>query len=50
MAPGVAATMLLPWEPNPGTHAGIDLDAPPAFAFHLHDDENRLTTHFRVLP
>lgn len=50
VAPGVSSTMLLPWEPNPGTHPVLDLDAPPGFAYHQLDDENRLTTHFRLLP
>jgi Icc protein len=44
VAPGVASTVKLPWEPGPG----LDRDFPPAIAFHLLDDDGRLTTHFRL--
>jgi 3',5'-cyclic AMP phosphodiesterase CpdA len=44
VAPGVASTVKLPWEPGPG----LDRDLPPAIAFHLFDD-GRLTTHFRLV-
>jgi 3',5'-cyclic AMP phosphodiesterase CpdA len=45
VAPGVASTVKLPWEPG----ETLDRDLPPAIAFHvLH--EGRLTTHYRVVP
>jgi 3',5'-cyclic-AMP phosphodiesterase len=46
IAPGVKNTLLMPWETVDGTP--MDGDAPPAFAFHVLDDDLRLTTHFRV--
>jgi 3',5'-cyclic-AMP phosphodiesterase len=46
VAPGIASTMRLPWEPGPDP----DLDAPPGVAFHVLDDHRRLTTHYRVVP
>lgn len=45
VAPGVASTLRLPWE-NVGI---VDPAQPPAVALHILDDDNRLTTHFRVL-
>jgi Icc protein len=44
VAPGVASTVKLPWEPGPE----LDRDFPPAVAFHVLD-EGRLTTHFRLV-
>jgi 3',5'-cyclic AMP phosphodiesterase CpdA len=44
VGPGVTWTLRLPWE---GERAA-DLDAPPGIAFHVLDDEGRLTSHFRV--
>ncbi|MDG6108342.1 metallophosphoesterase [Dactylosporangium aurantiacum] len=44
-APGVASTLVLPWEDD----GGLDRDAPPALAFHLFED-GRLTTHYRLVP
>ncbi|WP_020671409.1 phosphodiesterase [Amycolatopsis nigrescens] len=46
VAPAVASTLMLPWE------AGdmVDLERPPALAFHVLDDDRRLTTHYRVVP
>lgn len=44
-APGVASTLVLPWEAG----GGLDRDAPPALAFHLYED-GRLTTHYRLCP
>ncbi|TNC18899.1 metallophosphoesterase family protein [Amycolatopsis alkalitolerans] len=45
-APGVVSTLKLPWE-----HGDLlDYAQPPALAFHVLDDEHRLTTHYRVLP
>lgn len=46
IAPGVASAVPLPFEPN----APITPALPPGFAFHIIDDEGRLTTHFRILP
>jgi 3',5'-cyclic-AMP phosphodiesterase len=43
-APGVASTLVLPWEGD----GGLDRDAPPALAFHLYED-GRLTTHYRLI-
>lgn len=46
VAPGVASTLRLPWE----TDIDLDLQMPPALAFHVLDDEWRLTTHYRLAP
>ncbi|KAA2252676.1 phosphodiesterase [Solihabitans fulvus] len=44
VAPGVVSTLKLPWE-----HGEIlDYEIPPAVAFHILDDDLRLTTHYRV--
>jgi Icc protein len=44
VGPGVTWTLRLPWEGE-----GVaDRDAPPGLAFHVLDDEGRLTSHFRV--
>ncbi|MDQ0380601.1 metallophosphoesterase [Amycolatopsis thermophila] len=54
VAPGVVSTLSLPWEP--GGEVGwadggpLDHDRPPALAFHVVDDDRRLTTHFRLCP
>ncbi|MEU7532483.1 metallophosphoesterase [Saccharothrix sp. NPDC042600] len=45
VAPGVVNTLLLPWESD----RVIDLDLPPAIAFHVLSDDGRLTTHYRVV-
>lgn len=46
VAPGVVSTLRLPWE-----HGDIlDYQLPPALAFHVLDDELRLTTHYRTVP
>jgi 3',5'-cyclic-AMP phosphodiesterase len=45
VAPGVVSTVMLPWE----TAELIDLDLPPAIAFHVLDENRRLTTHYRVI-
>lgn len=45
ISPSVISTTLLPWE---GTQI-MDVEAPAALAFHILDDERRLTTHFRVV-
>ena len=44
-APGVVSTSMLPFE----TDALIDLQQPPMIAFHLLDDDRRLTTHYRAV-
>ncbi|MFB7666749.1 phosphodiesterase [Kitasatospora sp. NPDC056138] len=43
VAPGVVSTVNLPWEEG-GT---VTFDHPPMVAFHVLDDERRLTTHYR---
>jgi 3',5'-cyclic AMP phosphodiesterase CpdA len=45
VAPGVLSTILLPWESD----EIVDLDLPPAIAFHVLADDGRLTTHYRVI-
>jgi 3',5'-cyclic-AMP phosphodiesterase len=46
VAPGVASTLRLPWE-----HGDVvDYQLPPAIAFHVLDDDLRLTTHYRTHP
>ncbi|MEV0458475.1 metallophosphoesterase [Catellatospora methionotrophica] len=47
VAPGVASRLRLPWE---GMDQPMDLDAPPGLAFHVLDDDLRVTTHYRFLP
>jgi 3',5'-cyclic-AMP phosphodiesterase len=47
VAPGVASTLRLPWE---GYDDVLDYNLPPAIAFHILDDDRRLTTHYRVVP
>jgi 3',5'-cyclic AMP phosphodiesterase CpdA len=47
-APGVVSTLKMPWEGEAG--GPLDYDLPPMIAYHIHDDEGRLTTHFRVVP
>lgn len=44
MAPGVVSTSNLPWEST----ELIDRTKPPMVAFHLLDDDRRVTTHYRV--
>ncbi|MEU0470813.1 metallophosphoesterase [Amycolatopsis sp. NPDC006131] len=54
VAPGVVSALTLPWEP--GGEAGwaeggpLDYDRPPGLAFHVVDDDRRVTTHFRFCP
>lgn len=45
VAPGVVSTLTLPWETRPV----LDYSQPPAVAFHVLDDDWRLTTHYRVI-
>ncbi|MEV5705277.1 phosphodiesterase [Actinoallomurus sp. NPDC052274] len=50
VAPGVVSTVRLPWETGTaGTDGLVDHEIPPAFAFHVLDDDGRLTTHYRVV-
>lgn len=44
-APGVVSMLRMPWQGEDP----IDLDAPPGIAFHLLDDQHRVTTHFRTV-
>ncbi|SHN44023.1 metallophosphoesterase [Cryptosporangium aurantiacum] len=44
VGPGVVSTLLLPWE----SERVVDLELPPGLAFHVLDDDRRLTTHYRV--
>ncbi|MFE6055814.1 metallophosphoesterase [Kitasatospora sp. NPDC056446] len=46
VAPGVVSTVTLPCEGG----RGISFDHPPMLAFHLLDDEGRVTTHYRAVP
>jgi hypothetical protein len=46
VAPGVVSTLRLPWERGDV----LDYSLPPAIAFHVLDDDRRLTTHYRVIP
>ncbi|MFF8775043.1 metallophosphoesterase [Kitasatospora sp. NPDC015120] len=45
VAPGVVSTVMLPFEGSPE----ITFEQPPLIAFHLLDDDGRLTTHYRVV-
>lgn len=45
VGPAVTWTLRLPWEGD----KPADRDQPPGLAFHILDDEHRLTTHYRVV-
>ncbi|GGL09936.1 3',5'-cyclic adenosine monophosphate phosphodiesterase CpdA [Sphaerisporangium melleum] len=45
VGPAVTWTLRLPWEGD----QFADLEQPPGLAFHILDDEHRLTTHYRVV-
>ena len=45
VAPAVSSTLVLPWVAD----AIVDYDSPPGVAFHVLDDDGRLTTHFRTV-
>ncbi|MFG3166422.1 metallophosphoesterase [Streptomyces sp. NPDC048200] len=45
VGPAITWTLRMPWE---GDQAA-DRDQPPGLAFHILDDERRLTTHYRVV-
>ncbi|MET7288798.1 metallophosphoesterase [Streptomyces sp. NPDC005573] len=49
VAPGVVSTARLPWEHRAHPQDHVHLDQPPALAFHVLDDEGRLTTHYRTV-
>ncbi|MET9520010.1 metallophosphoesterase [Streptomyces sp. NPDC002994] len=49
VAPGVVSTLRLPWEHLADPEGHVHLDQPPALAFHVLDDEGRLTTHYRYV-
>ncbi|MFE0132682.1 metallophosphoesterase [Streptomyces sp. NPDC059037] len=49
VAPGVVSTLRLPWEHHAHPEDYVHLDQPPALAFHVLDDEGRLTTHYRCV-
>ncbi|MEU9830877.1 metallophosphoesterase [Streptosporangium sp. NPDC048047] len=50
VAPGVVSTLRLPWDHRAHADDHADLTHPPALAFHVLDDEGRLTTHYRWVP
>jgi 3',5'-cyclic AMP phosphodiesterase CpdA len=52
VAPGVTSTLRLPWEHGDVAdwRDAVDLDLPPAIAFHVLGDDRRLTTHYRLIP
>lgn len=45
VAPGVVSTLGLPWE----TADIVDYARPPAIAYHLLDEDGRVTTHYRLI-
>lgn len=47
VAPGVVNTVRLPWERRTHADHQVHLDQPPGLAFHVLDENHRLTTHFR---
>ncbi|MGN9846748.1 metallophosphoesterase [Nonomuraea sp. H19] len=46
VGPAVTWTLRMPWEGD----QPADREQPPGLAFHVLDDERRLTTHYRVVP
>jgi Icc protein len=52
VAPGVVSSLRLPWTTGDTLtwDTTIDRADPPAVAFHVLDDDGRLTTHFRAAP
>jgi hypothetical protein len=50
MVTRVVSTLRLPWEHHAHPEDYVHLDQPPALAFHVLDDEGRLTTHYRGIP
>lgn len=49
VAPGVVSTLKLPWENSTSGNDFVHLGQPPALAFHVLDDDRRLTTHYRTV-
>ena len=51
-APGVASALRLPWATTEHLtwRNTLDRGSPPAVAFHVLDDDNRLTTHYLLVP
>ncbi|WP_043634466.1 metallophosphoesterase [Nonomuraea candida] len=47
---GVVSTITLPWEGGTSFDTCVEYDLPPVIAFHVLDDEGRVTTHYRVVP
>ena len=47
LAPGIASTFRLPWEPEPAGDAMVDRQAPPGLALHVLDGAGRLSTFVR---
>ncbi|MFD7389196.1 metallophosphoesterase [Streptomyces sp. NPDC059852] len=45
VGPAITWTLRMPWEGD----RPADRDQPPALAFHVLDDDRRLTTHYRVV-
>jgi 3',5'-cyclic AMP phosphodiesterase CpdA len=45
VGPAVTSTLRLPWEGGDV----VDADQPPGVAFHVLDEDRRLTTHYRVV-
>ncbi|MER5280388.1 metallophosphoesterase [Streptomyces sp. NPDC002809] len=45
VGPAITWTLRMPWEAG----GAADRDQPPGLAFHVLDDERRLTTHYRVV-
>ncbi|WP_150239896.1 metallophosphoesterase [Nocardiopsis quinghaiensis] len=45
LAPGVTWTLRMPWEGEPVANR----DQPPGVAFHVLEEDHRLTTHFRAV-
>ena len=50
VAPGVVSTLRIPWEPRAHADPHFHTDLPPVIAFHVLDDDRRITTHYRVVP
>jgi 3',5'-cyclic AMP phosphodiesterase CpdA len=48
-APAVVSTLRLPWEPQSRALGHVRFDHPPALAYHVLDDQGRLTTHYRCV-
>ncbi|MBM7438589.1 3',5'-cyclic AMP phosphodiesterase CpdA [Streptomyces sp. HB132] len=45
VGPAITWTLRMPWEGD----IAADRDQPPGLAFHVLDDDGRLTTHYRVV-